>query len=476
MYLTFGLPWLLALLPPTLGLVWWWYRRKRPPERRVAGLWLWQKAQRQGRSRRRLDLRLLLLLLAAALMVLALAAPRLALERPGEVIVVISAAASMGATDLPPSRLERAKAEARKQLSRAPRAVLVVAAEQPQSFGPALGRTLLEPLATLRATARSADLAAAIARGKGQLPGARTLVIADAPAPLGADGYINVAGNGPNVGITAVGPGFMALANAGPGPWRGTVSVNGKSYPVQVPAGGYSSLEVPAQTFQARIEVNDALALDNTARFDLRRVRVAVSGDSPALERLLGLLGTSRARPAELAFGIGTPPAVPAEFTVYFAPTSSGQAQVFDVERTLPYLRGAELVGYTLDIPPKPEGSGWQPLAVSEDGQALAWYRPNGLYLPPIESLQNLPAFPVLLYNLIAPRAAVREGLLSSQQTLLPRPSPNQPLPPSFQLSLAPWLALLAALLLAAEFYRFQARPPKPPEEAQPLTPASPVV
>ncbi|MDW8426853.1 MAG: BatA domain-containing protein, partial [Meiothermus sp.] len=65
MRVAFGLPWLLLLLPPVLGLVWWWYRRRRPPERRVAGLWLWQKALRKGRARRRFDLRLFLLLLSA---------------------------------------------------------------------------------------------------------------------------------------------------------------------------------------------------------------------------------------------------------------------------------------------------------------------------------------------------------------------------------------------------------------------------
>lgn len=459
MSLAFALPWLLALLPLVLGLVWWWYRRRRPLERKVAGLWLWQKAQHQGRTRRKFDLRLLLLLLVAGLPILALSEPRLALDQPGEIVVVISAAASMGATDVAPSRLAKAKDEARKRLTNAPRAVLVVAGVQPQSFGPALGQRLLGQLGGIRAQERSVDIGAAIARGKGLLPGARVLVIADAPAPSEAEGYVNVAGNGPNVGITAVGPGFIALANAGPGPWKGEVSVDGKTYFVQVPSGGYAGLEVPAQSFQARVLGSDALALDDTARFTRRLVRVQVSGHSSALERLLGLLGTSRGSPAELSFVIGTPRTTPREFTVYFAQSSSGQAQVFDVERTLPYLRGAELVGYTLAIPPKPGGSGWQPLAVSETGQTLAWYSESGLYLPPARTLQNLPAFPVLLYNLIAPRSAAQEGLLSSDQTLLPRPSPDKSLPPTLTVDLAPWLALLAAFLLAAEFYFFQYRP-----------------
>lgn len=363
----------------------------------------------------------------------------------------------MSASDVAPSRLERAEEEARKRLGSAPRAVLVVAGSQPQAFGPAPGWSLLGPLDQIRAEGRSSDLEGAITSGKRLLPEAPVLVIADAPAPNGADGYVSVAGNGQNVGITAVGPGFLALANSGPGLWKGEVSVDGKAYPAQVPAGGYASLEFPAVSFRARIAGNDALRLDDEASFSRRLVRVQVSGGSPPLERLLGLLGTLRGSPAELVFEIGTPKAVPKEFTVYFARSSGGQAAVYDVERTLSYLRGAELVGYTLSIPPKP-GPGWQPLATGETGQALAWYSPNGIYLPPAETLQNLPAFPVLLYNLIAPRSAVQDGLLAGSQTLLPRPTPNRPLPPTLTLQLAPWLALLAALTLISEFYFFQYR------------------
>ncbi|MBO1435674.1 VWA domain-containing protein [Meiothermus sp. CFH 77666] len=458
MQVAFGLPWLLLLLPPVLGLVWWWYRRRRPPERKVAGLWLWQKALRKGRARRRFDARLFLLLLSALLAVLALSAPQVSLNRPGELVVVLDVSASMAATDVSPSRLERAKELAREHLGASPRAVLVVAGSQIRTFGPAPGRSLVGNLEGLRATAIDADLEAAIARGKSLLPGARVLTLSDQPAPPGTDGYLNVAGNGPNVGITAIGPGFVAVANAGPGLWRGEVLVDGRRYPLEVPARGFSSLEVPSATPTARIVGSDALALDNEARFSRRLVRVEVSGRSPALERLLALLGTSRGSPSEIAFEIGTPRREPTRFTVFLADQASGQASVFDVERTLPYLRGAELVGYSLRVPPRPQAPGWQPLAVSETGQALAWYHPNGLYLPPAESLQNLPAFPVLLYNLIAPRGELRSGLLTPAETLLPRPSPDQPLPPSLTVPLAPWLALLAALVLAAEFYFFQYR------------------
>ncbi len=456
-----GLPWLLPLIPPVLGLVWWWYRRRRPPERKVAGLWLWQKAIRKGRARRRFDLRLFLLLLSALLGLLALSAPRVLLDRPGELVVVLDASASMAATDVSPSRLERAKEIAREHLNAAPRAALVVAGAQLQTFGPTAGRSLAGNLESVRpaSSGSSAELQTAIARGKALLPGARILTIADQAAPPGSDGYINVAGNGANVGITAIGPGFVAVANAGPGLWRGELAVDGRRYPLEVPARGFSSLEVPSSTPTARIVGSDALALDNEARFSRRLVRVEVSGSSPVLERLLALLGTRRGSPSEVVFEIGTPRREPSRFTVFFAEQASDQATVFDVERTLPYVRGAELVGYSLQVPPRPSAPNWQPLAVSETGQALAWYHPNGVYLPPAESLQNLPAFPVLLYNLVAPRGELRSGLLTPAETLLPRPTPNQPLPPTLTLFLTPWLALLAALLLLLEFYLFQYRP-----------------
>lgn len=434
----------------------------------MAGLWLWQKALRKGRARRRFDARLFLLLLSALLAVLALATPEVWLNRPGELVVVLDASASMAATDVSPSRLERAKEMARERLVASPRAVLVVAGSQIRTFGPASGRSLLGNLEGLQAEATTADLETAIARGKALLPGARVLTLADQAAPSGTDGYFNVAGNGVNVGFTAIGPGFVAVANAGPGLWRGEVLVDGRRYPLEVPARGYSSLEVPSDTPTARIVGSDALSLDNEARFSRRLVRVEVSGRSAALERLLALLGTSRGVPSEMAFEIGTPRREPTRFTVFFADRASGQASVFDVERTLPYLRGAELVGYSLRIPPAPQSPGWQPLATSETGQALAWYHPNGLYLPPAESLQNLPAFPVLLYNLVAPMGELRSGLLTPSETLLPRPSPDQPLPPALTLQMAPWLALIAALVLAAEFYFFQYRAARERLQTQP--------
>lgn len=461
-------PLVLLALPLVLGLVYTLYRRRRPPERKTAGLWLWQKARRQGRARRRLDLRLLLLLLAAALTVLALSRPQIVLDRPGAVVIVLDASASMAATDLAPSRLEAAKQQVRERLTSSPDAVLIRAGERPRAFGPAVGRTLLDELAGIRAGDRESDLQAAIALGRRLLPGAPALVASDGPDP-GAEGYLNVGGNGQNVGFTAIGPGFLALANSGPRLWEGRVTVNGKPYELKVPTGGYATLEVPSLTIQAQVSGNDALALDNQASFNRRAVRVALSEEAPALERLLALLGTVRA-PAnpEVRFEIGTPTGTPRTFTVYFARQAQGEATVLDLERTLPYLRGVELVGFRLPVPPRAP-QGWRPLLTGEEGEALGWYGPNGVYLPPLPALRDLPAFPVLLYNLVAPRGEIRQGLLNPQETLLPRPVPSRPLPPTLVLELGPWLALLAALLLAAEYLGFQRG-----SRANPTAPSAP--
>jgi hypothetical protein len=173
------------------------------------------------------------------------------------------------------------------------------------------------------------------------------------------------------------------------------------------------------------------------------------------LERLLGLLGASLTAKPELRIEVGTPKNAPTLFTVYFAATAINSATVFDVERTVPYLRGVELVGFELAVPAKP-GAPWQPLLTDSSAKAMAWYSPGGLYLPPIQSLQNLPAFPVLLYNLIAPRSEVRKGLLTPSETLLPRPTQSQPLPPSTVVDFASWLALLAAVVLGVEVGLFR--------------------
>jgi Ca-activated chloride channel homolog len=436
-------------LPLVAGLIWWWYRQVRSARRQVAGLWLWQKTAVVSKANRRIDWRLVLLISAATLVLFALAAPSANLGTSSERVVILSAAASMRATDISPSRLDQGIARAKEQL-KVSKAVLVIAGRTIQTFGPAPGPSLLMYLEGIE-TGSQPDLELAVQQARRVLP-APAVLIADAPLPpglAGKVGYINVAGNGQNIGITSIGQGFISLGNSGPGRWEGQVQVGGKEYPLAVRPGGFASLELPETSLRARLKNKDALYQDGEASFSRRQVRVRVSGSSPVLERLLVLLGARRAEPAEVAFVLGTPRGDPKIFTVFFATKQNGQAIAETLEYS-PYTGGVELTGFPLALPPPPLGQ-WRPLVVGED-KTLAWDHPQGLYLPSLESLQNLPALPVLLFNVVAPLGEVRTGLLSPAETLLPRPTPDQPLPGS-RVSLTPWLALLAVALLLLDLF-----------------------
>nr|WP_083804419.1 VWA domain-containing protein [Marinithermus hydrothermalis] len=467
----FEAPLFLALIPPLAGLVYWLYRRARPHPRPAAGVWLWQRALGRGGARRRVDLRLLLLLLATILTALALARPYLLRVSPGPLVLVIDASASMAATDRAPNRFAAAQALARPLLEAAPQAVLVRAGLEPRVFGPAPGPALLEPLAALQPGDAAADLEAAIRQGQALLPGAPVVVLSDTPPPPGVDGYWNVAATGENRGITALGRGFLAIGNASGRLWDGRVQVGGQTLEVRVPAGGFRVLEYPATPATTlRLPDPDALELDNLAFYRERPPRVRLEAAPPSLVRLLQLLGAQRVRQnPDLEVRFGRPPEDPEGFSVYFA-TEAGEARrVFDLEPTHPALRSVELVGYALPIPPPPPTS-WRPIVYDASGEGLVWAHPRGLYLPPIEALQDLPAFPVLIYNLLAPfRKAMAplgwNGVLEPQvvegvavnlsapsETFLPRPVPDRPLHAArTPVPLAPFLVLLAALLLWGE-------------------------
>lgn len=445
----------LALLPVVLGLIYFWYLRRRAALRPAAGLWLWQRAKIQGRRNRRLDARLLVLLLAATLMLLALSQPTLEIKRPGPLVVVIDASASMAAGQ--PSRLQQAIERLRPLLQQSPQAVLLRAGNQVQLWGPSPGADLLDQLDALQATDNTASIEQALSLGSQSLPNARSLVVSDQGFE-GSDALWNLGSPQANLGVVAIGEGFVALANSASSPWEGTVQVSGQSYPVRIGARGYARLEVATPTPSVRLPP-DTLAADNQAGFSRRAVRVQTNSRNPALLRLLSLLGTTASGNPELRIVEASPPAtLSSPFTLYFASQGSPPQPVSDVERTNPLLQGIELQGYSLPPPPAPVGEGWQPLISGPNREALAWQHPNAWYLPPIEAWQNLPAFPVLLFNVVAPLGERRNGLLSPSETLLPQGGPDRPLPPLLRLELSPWLALLAAMLLLLEGLRYGSR------------------
>ena len=114
--MSLGAPWLLTLLVVPVGIAflgWWAERRRAAARARYAGAGQARALGEQPRHRRT---RLAILTIAAALLVIAAARPQIgthqvALERAGtDVLVALDVSLSMGATDVPPSRLDRAKA------------------------------------------------------------------------------------------------------------------------------------------------------------------------------------------------------------------------------------------------------------------------------------------------------------------------------------------------------------------------------
>ncbi len=466
----FWQPLTLALIPPVWLILYLLHRRRTPPLREVGGLFLWQRASGGGRRSRRIDLSLLLLLLASATIIAALANPWLRQTRPQQWVIVLDASASMAAG----SRWARAIEQARAQLDKAQRAVVVRAGLNPTVFGPAPGRDLLATLDALRPGDAGADLALAIRTGQRQLPGAQMLLITDAPPPPGLRTfYLNVADEERNVGITALRPGFVALGNTGPGLWRGSVKINGKPYPIEVPARGFAWRRIEASgDLVAALENGGDLGLDDRSFWIRAHPRIVLPQPRPALLRVFRLLDVRPVPrpPAPLAVRIARPPKTPSIPTLYFTPEGAEGATTTVVDRDPdhPALRGVRLIGSALPLPPPPP-PGWKPIAVDGKGRGLIYANGPSLYLPPIESLASMPAFPVLVYNFLAPHLrAVRplgtDGVLSPQvraNVAYVLESPGETLLPGKAQSILPqggerrpigsWFFVAAALVLGLE-------------------------
>lgn len=472
----FGHPYLLFLLPFVLGWIYWTYARRRPPVVPAAGVWLLEASRVRGRALRRVDLRLLALLAAGLFVTLALADPVARWGKPERLVVVIDASASMAATPPGgPSRFDRARERAFALLGGVREGVLVRAGLEPAVYGPAGGAELQRRLAKLRPGDAAADLRAAARAGLRRLPGAPLIVVGDTPPPpdLRA-GFFDVAGREPNVGITALGSDFAAVFNAGPRPWRGSLTSEGEVHALELPPERFAVVRFDdAQGRRvAALAPDDALALDQAAYLARRAPQVRLADPAPALRRALAALGVrSTGERNAPVVRIGMPPPEPLEqAAVHFAPEAAAPPEpVFDVDPLHPFARGVELVGYRLPAPPAPPGEGWRVIASFADGRGAIYARGSELYLPPLASLQDLPALVVLLYNWSRPLVRSYEplgqdgrlapgfaggraySLLSYGETRLPRPQGDRLEPLTSRRPLAPWLALAAAVLLALQ-------------------------
>lgn len=431
---------------PILLLVYLLYRAKRQRPQPWAGVWLWRRGKRR-RFRPRLDLRLLLLLLAAALLVLALDDPPLG---PTPLVLVVDASASMKAREGAKTRLDLAKERLLPLLERAPQAVVVRAGETPKAFGPAPGVALRDALLALEAEDRRADLEGAMALGR-RLLKAPVVVATDGPPPPGAEGYLGVGSPQENLGLVAVDRGFLALGNSAQRPLTAEVELGGERLRAEVPARGYARLQDLPPTFAARLVGEDALALDDGAAFGLRRPGVDYP-TLPALARLFALIGVSPGR--EVLVRIGVPEGAPETPTLFLAPRGGAPIPVL-LTTPHPLLEGVALLGEALPPPPRPQGP-WRALAEGEGGVGLLYVAEGGLYLPPLEALQDKPFFPLLVHNFLKPYREVRTGLLAPEETLLPTPEAS--FLPKTSGGGGRFFALLAALVLLLEALLFRRR------------------
>jgi len=325
---TFGVPaalWGLLAIPFIVLLYLLRVRRREQP---VSSVLLWQRsapALAAYRPTRRIERSLLLLLqiAAAAMLVAALAHPSVIEQglAPGDLMLVLDLSLSMRAHDVPPTRFDRARAEALDIVARlrpGQRAGIVIAGSRPGILVP-----LTADRARLAAALRAAvpwdavgDIAGAVALAAGQPlgPEGRIIVWTDAahaelPA-LPAVSYRMLGTSDDNVGITAFrttrdpegAEALLRVDNFGAQSRRVPIEISHLQRVVyrdtiDLPPGGHRTLVVPvrgAGVFQAHLHIQDQLPDDNEASTVIDPSPLPsvllVSAGNPYLERLLRVL------------------------------------------------------------------------------------------------------------------------------------------------------------------------------------------
>ncbi|MEJ2210337.1 MAG: VWA domain-containing protein, partial [Anaerolineae bacterium] len=342
----------LALLLPIIVAM--YLLRLRRSERLVSSTYLWQRLVRDVEAnapwqRLRRNLLLILQLLFLASLVLALARPFAWSEGPAgqALILVVDTSASMTAVDAAPSRLDAARAEARRMVDGLPadaRVTVIAAGESPQvQVASARDRQpVYRALDGLRAGTGGSDLAAALelasalaggGRGTAQ-PEADIVVLSDGRVELpsraairGRVRYVPLGSSGQNQAIALLslqdvpGEGLAAtvqVANYGPADARRRLVLYADgalvdAYDLEIPAGGQEAvvaqgLPAAAGVVEARLQAagsdtdtsetdtsaGDILPLDDRAWAVHRRAEPApvtlVTSGNLFLETALALL------------------------------------------------------------------------------------------------------------------------------------------------------------------------------------------
>jgi hypothetical protein len=451
--LAFAAPWfLLGLLGVPLVILLHFIRRARRV-RRVSALWLWG-AQEAPSRRARFNPNLLLLLQILTVLFASLGAAQPALGLTGrEVAVIVDGSAAMGATDQTGgiTRLAVAQREAADLMRGSSRVTLVRAGLSATLLASGSRDTALSALEGVAAADSRADLAGALALARSVAPNAEVHLYTSSGAPAGFVGTLHrVLGGGENIGITAFAlrgkQVFAALESnrVAPTTVNLTLERDGRrvlSASVRVPGGSRAvwtpQLTVTPGVYHLRADSPDALALDNDAYASVSNVRALVTPSQddvlravvsvPGVRAAVQNVPPSTASGYDLVVLVGAvPKSLPSGQYLIFAPlpTQREAAQLgapTRVTRSDPtdgLLRFADLEGVRArlsNVPPPviPDGE-WRTVAAAGERAFVSRGEGPGVravYIAahPLESdLRRLPAFPVLVFNLIQEFAQAR--------------------------------------------------------------------
>ena len=447
--LSFNAPWFLLgllLIPAVIALH---FIRRARRVRQVSALWLWGASQSPSqRARFNPNILLLLQILTVLLGTLGAAGPLFSVGGR-EVAVIVDSSAAMSATDVVPSRLEAAKKAVAVVTGGAGRVVLVRAGLSAKLISATTRDAALRGLEGLVAADSRSDLSGALALVRSVAPNAEVHLWTALEPPVGFAGTLHrVLGAGENIGITAFAlrgkQVFAAFESNLSAPRTVTVTLerDGKrllSQALRVPGGSRAiwtpQLTLETGAYRLSIEGQDALLLDNQAFAVVQSVRVLVS---PAQDDVLkavvsvpGVRAVVQGTPPSTSAGYDVvmltgaqPKTLPAGQYVIFAPlptereakTLPAATRVTRIDATDALLRFASLEGVrarlsVLAPPTIPDGS-WRGIAFA-GAKPFVW-RGDGpgvraVYIAahPLESdLRRLPAFPVLIFNILQEFAA----------------------------------------------------------------------
>ena len=447
--LSFVAPWFLLgllLIPAVIALH---FIRRARRVRQVSALWLWGASEAPS-QRARFNPNMLLLLQILTVLFASLGAAGPLLQSGGrEVAVIIDSSAAMSATDVAPSRLEAAKVAASDLMRGAARVVLVRAGLSARLVSATTRDLALRGLEGLIAADSRSDLAGALALVRSVAPNAELHLFTSLEPPAGFVGTLHrVLGAGENIGITAFAlrgkQVFAAVESNLTAPKTVTVTLerDGKSLlsqALRVPGGSRAiwtpQLNLEPGAYRLSIGNQDALTLDNEAFAVVSSTRVLVS---PAQDDVLkavvsvpGVRAVVQGVPPSTSAGYDVvmltgaqPKTLPPGQYVIFAPlptereakTLAPATRVTRSDATDGLLRFASLEGARVRLSPLappliPDGS-WRGIAFA-GAKPFVW-RGDGpgvraVYIAahPLESdLRRLPAFPVLMFNILQEFAA----------------------------------------------------------------------